>query len=129
MNKPDVIKAYFKGLESRSYEQIIQLFDKDAVVHSPLYGQIKADQFYKELFAVTSSSKINLENIFLSESNPNIAAAHFEYDWTLKDGAKAPFECIDVFKFSAENKIIELKIIYDTYQVREKFETVTKNSN
>lgn len=123
--KATIIKAYFHGLETRSYEQVIKLFSKDAIVHSPLYGQIKAEKFYKELFEATSSSKITLKNIFLSDNNPHIAAVHFLYDWTLKDGTLAPFECIDVFEFSAEGQIVELKIIYDTWNVRQKFETAT----
>lgn len=120
-----VIKAYFRGLEMRSYEQIMDLFSDDAVIHSPLYGEIKADKFYSELFSDTESSKITLKDIFLSETISNVAAAHFLYDWTLKDDALAQFECIDIFKFNTENKIIELKIIYDTWKVREKFENAT----
>lgn len=125
--KAAIIKAYFHGLEARSYEQVIALFSKDAIVHSPLYGQIKADKFYRELFADTNSSKITLKNVFVSENNSNIAAAHFLYEWTLKDGTLAPFECIDVFEFDSDNNIIELKIIYDTWNVRQKFEKATSN--
>ena len=123
-NKEETIKAYFQGLQAGSYEQVIRLFDKDAIVHSPLYGEIRADKFYRELFAATSSSTITLKNIFLSSNDPHSAAAHFLYDWVLKDGQKAPFECIDVFEFSNDNKIVDLKIIYDTYSVRGKFDAI-----
>src|SRR3990167_3528340 len=75
-NKEETIKAYFQGLQAGSYEQVIRLFDKDAIVHSPLYGEIRADKFYRELFAATSSSTITLKNIFLSSNDPHSAAAH-----------------------------------------------------
>ena len=122
--KEAVIKLYFQGLQSGSYDQVIKLFSQDGIVHSPLYGEIRADQFYRELFAVSSSSKITLKNIFLSSNNSDTAAAHFLYDWVLKNGARAPFECVDVFTFSADDKIVDLKIIYDASATREQFEAV-----
>ncbi len=120
--RESIIKAYFHGLETASYEQVIKLFDKNAIVHSPLYGDVKAETFYRDLFAVTTSSKITLKNILLSANNPQVAAAHFQYDWVLKDGTPAPFECIDVFQFSTDNKIVDLKIIYDSHNTRRAFE-------
>jgi len=126
MNKSDIIRAYFNGLEARSYEQVMSLFAQDAMVHSPLYGDVNAQQFYQELFAATESSVITLKNILVSTTNSHVAAAHFLYDWILKDGSPAPFECIDVFEFSDDNKIIDLKIIYDTYFIRGVFEAMAK---
>lgn len=113
-----IIKLYLKALEDSSYNDIIKLFTKDAVVYSPLYGKIKASKFYKELFKVTLSSKITLLNIL---KNENVGAGHFRYDWVLKDGTPTFFECVDIFYFS-KGKIKILKIIYDTYKVRNKFE-------
>lgn len=125
MNKREIVEAYFKGLESGSYEQIIKLFTPQAIVHSPLYGKIKADKFYKELFAVTNNSKITLKNIFESVTIPNTYAGHFLYDWTLKDGTNAPFECVDIFEFSANgNHIEKLRIIYDTQHTRKAFDRI-----
>jgi len=121
----DIVKGYFQGLEAGSYEQVIQLFHKDAIIHSPLYGKINAQSFYKELFSATNKSKITLKNIFININNPKSAAAQFLYDWTLLDGTSTYFECIDIFDFSEEMKILELKIIYDTYRVRGAFESAT----
>ena len=91
------IRAYLAGLEEGSYEKVLALFSNNALVHSPLYGVIKAEAFYKDLFSDTRDSSIALKNIFISTDNPLIAAAHFAYDWTLKDGMSAPFECVDIF--------------------------------
>jgi len=125
MDQKQVINRYFQGLEKASYEDVISLFAKNAIVLSPLYGQIEAATFYKELFAVTNNSKITLKNIFINPDNPKVAAAHFFYDWTLKDGTSAPFECVDVFEFSSDsNQVTKLTIIYDTFHTRKAFEEV-----
>lgn len=122
MNKQDVIKSYFHGLEKSSYQDIIKLFSPNAVVYSPLYGKIEAIRFYKELFSDTQSSKIGLNNIFLSADKPDTAAAHFVYSWTMKDGTQVQFECMDVFDFAPQSgKILSLTIIYDTYHTRKDF--------
>ncbi|MBS3904894.1 MAG: nuclear transport factor 2 family protein [Simkania sp.] len=122
MNKQSIVKAYSHGLENGNYHDVIQLFSPSAIVHSPLYGNIEASSFYKELFSDTKSSKIVLKNIFISSDNPNTAAAHFVYSWMMKDGSQVQFECIDVFDFIPQSdKIQSLTIIYDTYHTRAGF--------
>ncbi len=122
MNKQDVIKAYFHGLEKASYQDVIKLFSPNAVVYSPLYGKMEAVRFYKDLFSDTQNSKILLKDIFVSADKPNTAAAHFIYSWTLKDGTQVQFECVDVFDFALQNDtILSLTIIYDTYHTRKNF--------
>ena len=129
MSQNEVINLYFSGLENASYEDIVKLFSENAIVHSPLSGQVEAVTFYKELFAVTSNSKITLKNIFISPDNPKVAAAHFLYDWTLQDGTPATFECVDIFEFSSDSdQVMKLTIIYDTFHTRKAFEEVTNQN-
>lgn len=125
MKIKEIIEKYLKGLEEGSYDNIINLFSSEAVINSPLYGKVKATNFYKELFKDTSNSKITLLNIFKGE-NPHIAAGHFRYDWILKDGTKTTFECVDIFRFNENEKITELTIIYDTSKIRNPFEEMKK---
>lgn len=115
------VKAYLKALEIGSYENVMKLFTKDAMVFSPLYGKIKAIDFYRELFKDTSESKITLLNIFKSD-NKSVGAGHFRYGWVLKDGTTTSFECVDVFQFDCDGKIKQLTIIYDTSKIRPSFE-------
>lgn len=123
-DKSGIMRRYFDALQAGSYDAVMELFEKDALVYSPLYGRMQADRFYKELLAKTKSSKITLKDVFQNPENRSHAAAHFLYDWTLSDGTPAPFECIDLFEFSERNLIKSLKIIYDTQHVRQKFEGV-----
>ena len=121
MNHAESIKTYLRCLETADYETLISLFADDAVVHSPLYGDVPAPKFYKDLFEDTAESKITPLNVFTSE-NPNVAAAHFQFDWTLADGTPVPFEVVDVFRFSDDGKVKELKIIYDSAKTKPAFD-------
>jgi len=116
-----IIKKYLVGLENANYQSIIQLFEENAMVKSPLYGIISAKEFYKGLFNDTSQSKITLLNVFLNTVNPSVGAGHFRYDWIMKDGNETSFECVDVFTLADCDKIKELTIIYDTFGIRDVF--------
>ncbi len=119
-----IILHYLHYLEIGDYNHLMQLFAPDAIVHSPLYGDKNAADFYKELFSDTQQSKIKLINILENNENKT-AAAHFQYDWTLANGVTAPFEVVDMFQFNeAANQIISLKIIYDTWHTRSQFKAL-----
>jgi len=121
MNFQGLIKEYLNGLQSGNSEQLLSVFEQNAVVLSPLYGKLPAKQFYSDLFKDTTESKITLINTLQSNENQNTCAGHFRYDWTMKDGSLVTFECVDVFKVTKQNKIEQLTIIYDTFGVRDNF--------
>lgn len=39
MNFQELVKEYFNGLESGNCEQLLSIFEENAVVLSPLYGK------------------------------------------------------------------------------------------
>lgn len=121
MELKETIKKYLNTLQKSDYENLINLFAPNAIVHSPLYGEIEAKKFYKDLFKDTNKSIISLKDIFMSEDGSK-GAVNFLYDWTLSDGSPVSFDCVDIFKFNSEGKIEELTIIYDTSQTRPKFD-------
>ncbi|MEO5891861.1 MAG: nuclear transport factor 2 family protein [Ferruginibacter sp.] len=118
----NIIQQYLQALESGDEEKITRLFADNAIVYSPLYGEVQANHFFKGLFADTSRSEITLLNTFSSLDNPETCAAQFRYDWTLKNGTETNFDCVDIFQFDDQDKIKSLTIIYDTYKIRGKFE-------
>lgn len=120
-DQQEVIRRYLQGLEAGSAEQIISLFTAEGIVHSPLYGRQDAGDFYKALFKDTTRSEISLFHVFQETENPAVAAAHFRYDWRMRDGSSHSFECVDVFHFDEDGKIKELRIIYDTQDTRKAF--------
>lgn len=113
------IDIYFKALETEDYKLMLSLFASNAVVSSPLYGELKARDFYKNLFSQTSKSKIKVLEVYKGDK-PYAFATHFIYSWLLKNNELVEFECIDVFYTNDKGKIAKLVIIYDAKEAREK---------
>ena len=123
MKLEEIFRNYFQGLERGDARVIVDLFAPDGTVTSPLYGTLRADEFYTGLFKDTLESRLTLKNIFQGRDNPLAAAVHFLYEWKLKDGTPTSFECVDVLEFDQETwKIKHLTIIYDTAETRFAFE-------
>lgn len=116
--KLEIAKTYLSALESSNENVIVSLFAKDAVVLSPLYGRVKASFFYKKLFLDSTASRIELKRFF---ENDREAAINFTYHWTMKNGERTVFDCVDLLDFDENLKITKLSIIYDTAQTRRAF--------
>jgi len=119
MEPEEAVRAYFQALESGSYDKIISLFTKYAIVDSPLYGRMQASEFFKDLLQDTAKSKITLLNIFENKAKPGSIAAHYNYQWILKNSKFTNFEGVDVFSVSPNGRIDRLSIFYDTSKVRD----------
>ena len=118
----ELCKQYLDALNEGNLEKVLSLFAPDAVVVSPLYGEILATTFYNGLFADTNRSETKLLNIFDSSSGNSSLAIYFHYSWTLKNGKVVNFECVDIIEISSDTKKInKLKIIYDTAPLRADF--------
>jgi len=130
----NIVEEYLDCLRSSDTEGIRRLFSPTAVVHSPLYGEKPAYDFYDELFKITDKSDITLRGVFMNPMQEDRVAAHFEYTWRLSDDSLNRFECVDIFDIrtnedetDADNKtaqIERLTIIYDTHTTRPKVERV-----
>lgn len=116
--KKEIAIKYLDYLEKGDIEQIINLFNDQGIVDSPIYGIKKADAFYRELSSDTTNSELHLKGIF-EETNSNKLALYFSYKWTLKNKQKVVFDVVDIIEFDASNMISKLKIIYDTVKSRE----------
>ncbi len=106
-------KDYLHLLESDNHNSLIQLFTKNGVVSSPIYGTLPAGEFYKGLMEDTNASKLRLDGVF-AEENSNRIIVLFDYDWTIKNGTNVVFKVSDVFEFDDQGKVEKLTIIYDT---------------
>jgi hypothetical protein len=118
MTNQEVAKTYISHLENGLVEKVISLFTHDGLVHSPLYGTKSAKDFYTLLADDTSKSELNINGLFEDEKNCRLAL-YFNYRWTLKNGEVVIFDVVDIMQFNAENKIIDLKIIYDSINTRQ----------
>ena len=117
------VHDYLAALEAGDVQRILTLFTADAVVHSPLYGEMPASEFYPALFADTAESKLTLKTVLHGDRDDSPTVAFwFDFDWTLADGSPAPFSVVDIAKLNREGLIYELHIIYDTAAIRPLFE-------
>lgn len=113
MTKKEVAEKYIEFLENGKIPELINLFTENGVVHSPIYGLMLAKDFYPKLNDDTNNSELKLDTIFEDEQSNKIAL-YFKYIWTLKSDKVVEFDVVDIIEFNAENKITDLKIIYDT---------------
>ena len=113
MNKNQVATSYLQFLENGEIDKVIELFDENGIVESPIYGVKKASVFYRELQNDTSKSELELKGIF-EQNNSNTIALYFLYKWTLKNNKIVEFDVVDIIDINTEGKITKLKIIYDT---------------
>ena len=113
MTKREIAEKYIEFLSIGEVEKIVNLFAENGKVNSPIYGEKQADIFYRELSEDTITSELKLKGIF-EDADSDRMALYFEYKWTVKSGKIVQFDVVDIFAFDNENKITELKIIYDT---------------
>jgi SnoaL-like domain len=120
----NIIQQYLDDLRAGDAEKIVRLFSDDAIVHSPLYGDVLAKYFFRRFFKDTIQSEITLLNIFSSLDDTEVYAAYFRFRWILKNGAVTSFECMNIFQFNGQAKIKDMSIIYDTDIARQGFESL-----
>lgn len=121
----EIAKKYIKFLSNGNVEGVVSLFAENGKVYSPIYGEKSASDFYKTLKDDTLNSEIKLNEIFENASSQKIAL-YFEYTWTVKTGKIVVFDVVDIIHFDSQNKITELKIIYDTIVSRKLIEEMKK---
>jgi hypothetical protein len=126
----DLVSAYLAGLERADAEAVLELFAPGAVVHSPLYGPRPATEFYPELFADTSRSRLTLLGVMEGRTQQGVALISFwfHFDWRLPSGAAALFDVVDLAELAEDGRIATLRIVYDTVNVRPVFEHETGTS-
>jgi hypothetical protein len=123
--KIEIAKQYIEFLSKGNVEGVISLFAKNGKVHSPIYGEKSASDFYRILAEDTLNSSLKLNEIFENANTGNIAL-YFEYTWTVKSGKIVVFDVVDIIEFDNNNKISSLKIIYDTVISRNLIEEIQK---
>ncbi|MCI1747959.1 MAG: nuclear transport factor 2 family protein [Acidipropionibacterium sp.] len=116
MNIDRLVATYLNALGSADTAGIIALFAPGGRVHSPLYGLMKAADFYPMLFDETDESVLHLRKVLKGDQ---VIAFWFDFDWTLADGTPAPFTCVDVAELDVSARITDLHIVYDTSTLRE----------
>lgn len=125
MESPELTEAkylqtatlYLEYLQAGNATAILSLFDAQATVLSPLYGQRSAEEFYQTLFEDTQKSETRILDLMTNTRNKSLAL-YFNYQWWLAKGEMVSFDVVDLFRFNHDHKIVTLHIIYDTHPIR-----------
>ncbi|MGX5679825.1 nuclear transport factor 2 family protein [Schumannella luteola] len=119
----DLVDSYLRALSSGDVPAVLSLFAPDGMVHSPLYGELPAHEFYPVLFSDTARSVLTLRRTLqnIDAGEPTVAF-WFDFAWTLADGTPAPFTVIDVAELDPDGRITRLHIVYDTHPIRAAWE-------
>jgi hypothetical protein len=122
-----IVAAYLRALRDADLDGMLALFTPDAMVRSPLYGTLPAANFYPVLFADTRSATLTLLGTMRGTSVEGKALLSFlfHFDWVLPNGTPAPFDVVDVAELDDDGLISDLRIVYDTVDVRPAFEADT----
>lgn len=112
------IRTYLKELERGNVASVCRLFRPNAQIYSPFLGWMEPVPFFEKVAAVSGQSTIRPLDICASVDEHPRVTAYFIYDWALKDGSTAQFECVDIFEFAADGLIDKMIIVYDTYPIR-----------
>lgn len=119
MSHSPLVERYLSALATSDLTATLSLFAPGAVVHSPLYGQQLAVDFYPQLFADTQRSTLTLRATMEGERDGlPIVSFWFDFDWVLANGEQAPFSVVDVAELDDEGRVNALHIIYDTVPIR-----------
>ena len=127
----ELVPRYLRALGEADLPGMLELFADGAIVHSPLYGDLPATEFYPALFADTGAAELTLLGTMRGESvtgGPMISFL-FHFDWMLPGGTHAPFDVVDVAELDDSGRIASLRIVYDTVTVRPAFESDTGKSS
>ena len=112
------IRIYLQELECGDVDAICALFTPGAQIFSPFLGWMQPAPFFAKVSAASGESKITPIDICVSTTGAPRATGYFIYDWGLKDGSAARFECVDVFEFDDNGLIERMTIVYDTHPIR-----------
>jgi len=115
--KSKIAIQYIAALGSGSLDAICRLFADQATVDSPIYGVLQAREFFKRLMDDTKQSELRVHRIF-EDTKSGELALYFEYQWQLNSEERVRFDVVDIMRFDETNKIVALKIIYDTHEAR-----------
>lgn len=108
-------KQYLNAINTGSLPLVLSLFESpDAVVRSPIYGQMTAGTYYRILFSDTRHAIVRIRHVYEALSNAPSIALHFSYTCITSNGHTVEFDGVDVFELTADQtRFTKLTIIYD----------------
>ncbi len=108
-----VVLAYYETVDTRSPEEVVELFTPDAVYRRPGYAALEGSTQLLEFYAdrrVISEGHHTVEALLLSCDR---AAVQGSFSGTLRDGRRVVLRFADFFRVGATGRIIERDTYFD----------------
>lgn len=113
-----IVLRYLAGLEQADCVALLNLFSDQALVNSPLFGELFARDFFVKALPTGISAKIQEYEIFQNTSNPSRFSLRFLVCWKLAGVEFPAIRCVDTFEIDDNLHIKELEIVFDTHLLR-----------
>ena len=111
MDADALVAEYLDAVRAADTARMLALFAPDGVVHSPLYGDLPATEFYPKMFGDTRSADLTLLGTTTGTTTDGrpLVMFLFKFDWVLKAGEDiVAFDVVDVAELDADGKITAL---------------------
>lgn len=118
MSHETMIREYYRILQKHSYDPLMTLFSKEAVIVHPIFGNMPATDFFKILLDRAKSHEIAILTLFSALEQRNRMAVYLNAKFTTKDNTKFDEHSVHIFDFSTEGLIEKLTVVIDTYPFR-----------
>jgi hypothetical protein len=112
------MQAYGKALLENDEHAMLRLFAPGARVVSFLAGETSAPDFFKNLFANSRRTKLDIHHMFIDVAPRATGALHLSFDAVWQEKATLHIEAVDLFEFDAEYRITSLRVVLDTYSFK-----------
>lgn len=108
-----VVQRYLLDLQTADYKDIIQLFDKNAIVVSTSQGKVNAKEFFYGFLSSITSAKTSLKQTFFRLSDPDTIAVRFHFNYKLNDGDEGSGEYADEFHFIPHSTMLSSVYMFE----------------
>ena|SRR5579872_6942748 len=111
----EIVKAYSEALSKCNYQELMNVFSPDAVMHTPHYGKLQPAVHYKKLLDKAKSVNMVLKNVCVGIDDANVVVGHYISNWFMKDGSSTgDIEWLCLFKLNSKHdKIVSLSQFYN----------------
>lgn len=131
MDADKLAHEYVAAIGALNADRVLALFAPSAVVHSPLYGDLPATDFFPQMLSDTARADLTLLGSASgwTTDGRDLAMWFFRFDWTLSGGADViGADMVDIAELDTHGRIAALTIVYDTAAGRPTFEAATGRS-
>lgn len=105
------IRRYLSAMATNDLASVLACFTPNALITSPVYGEMPVRRFYERLIADTVRASVDLRTLYRSEHQPERWIAHFGYVWVRRDQPDMATELIDLFELDLSGLIARLRIV------------------